>query len=93
MGLKNLVGDVLEYGRCPVTGNTYWHADLVSVPYSATSGVIVSARALDEFSRRVVAQAVFTRSRANNFVTTSKKYSLEEITELIPSGCTHIARM
>lgn len=92
-GLKNLVGNLLGYGRCPVTGDTYWSADVVSVPYSQNSGVLVSARALNELPREQIAQVVFERSRGTDFATTLKRYSLEEITEQIPDGCMRLPKI
>ena len=89
--LKNLVGDILGYGRCPVTNDTYWHANIVSVPYSESSGVLISARVLSELPKERIAQVVFERSRnmTNAF---PQRYSLEEITGQIPEGCMRLPR-
>ena len=86
--IKNSIGNLLDYGRCPVTNNTYWNADLVSVPYSNDSGVLISARALDELPKEQIAQIVFKKS--GRMSTLSSRYDLEEITAKIPGGCKHI---
>ena len=89
--LKNLIGDFLGYGRCPVTDNTYWHTSIVSVPYSERSGVLVSARALDEVPKDEIAKVVFERSQGmdNAF---PRRYTLDEITEQIPENCMRLKR-
>ena len=88
--LKNIVGDILGYGRCPVTKDTYWHGDIVSVPYSENSGVMISARALSEIPADKIAQVVFEKSKGMS--TFLRRYSLEEITKQIPNGCIRLSR-
>ena len=90
MGLKNLVGDFLGYARCPVTGDTYWRNDAVSVPYADSRGVLVLARALavvpkEDIARRVMDQA--GRHRGNE-----GGYNLKQIVDQIPKGCFPIPR-
>ncbi|MCH7568843.1 MAG: hypothetical protein IIA87_05475, partial [Nanoarchaeota archaeon] len=46
--IKNLIGSFLGYSNCPITGDTYWHTDTVSVPYTENRGVLISARAFSE---------------------------------------------
>ena len=91
-GLKNLVGDFLGYGRCPVTNDTYWHADIVSVPYSESSGVLVSSRALSEVSKDEIARIVFYKSHEPGHYPRTSRYSLEQITEQIPGNCMRLPR-
>ena len=75
-GLKNLVGNALGYGRCPVTKDTYWHTDLVSVPYSESSGILVSARALTQIPKDEIGRKVF--DKAQEFFGKSERYSLDK---------------
>ena len=86
--VKNAVGNFLGYGRCPLTADTYWHADVVSVPYTESSGILVSARALSEVPAQEIAAKVYERSR--NSPTTWRRYSLEEIQAQIPEECMHL---
>ena len=88
--LKNLVGDVLGYARCPVTRDTYWNTNIVSVPYSKSCGVLVSARALKEVPREKIAKAVFDKSREFPVKPFIPRFSLEEITNAIPEGCMNL---
>lgn len=85
MGIKNLIGDFLGYGRCPVTQDTYWNADIVSIPYSEGSGILVSKRALSEVPKEKIAKIVFEKSRGD--VPRTRRFSLQEIVEQIPKGC------
>ncbi|MBI2042885.1 hypothetical protein HYT25_00675 [Candidatus Pacearchaeota archaeon] len=85
MGIKNLVGDLLGYGRCPVTNDTYWHADIVSVPYSENSGVLISARALNDVPKEKIADIVFRMGQRNR--TIKNRYSIEQIANQIPKEC------
>ena len=88
--IKNSIGNLLSYGRCPVTGDTYWNTEIVSVPYSNNSGVLISARALDELPKEQIAQIVFKKS--GRMSTLSSRYDLEEITAKIPEGCLPIQK-
>lgn len=86
MGIRNLVGDLLGYARCPITNDTYWNSELASVPYSEESGLVVSVRVLKEVPKEEIATQVFNHTR--NWSTTSRRFSLQEIVERIPEGCT-----
>lgn len=88
--IKNTIGDLLGYGKCPITNDTYWHTDLASVPYSGKSGVLVSARALSELPEGEIAQKVFQRSQGFHIL--GRRYSVEEIAEQIPQGCMPMPR-
>ena|SRR3989344_3799482 len=82
---KNNIGNVLGYGRCPVTGDTYWNSDIVSVNYNPKQGVLLSRRALTEHTPEEVARAVLEHRRTE--VSYAKPmYSLEEIAAAIRSG-------
>ena len=82
---KNSIGDVLGYGRCIVTGDTYWNSDIVSVDYNSKQGVLLSRRALTEHTPEEVARAVFEHGRKS--VSYAKPmYTLEEITTAVRSG-------
>lgn len=101
--LKNFIGDFFGYGRCPVTNDTYWHTDVVSVRYNARGdGILVSARALDKMQKEEIATAVYAEvqsiryDRFSMFIDPvdgsfkskrANKYSLDEIAAQIPDKC------
>ena len=89
--IKNLIGSFLGYSNCPITGDTYWHTDTVSVPYTENRGVLISARAFSEVPAEDIARKVHEISRDcwHGF---ERGYSLEKITEQIPEGCAPIPR-
>jgi len=87
INVKNFIGDFLGYGRCPVTRDTYWRNEIVSVNYSYKSGILVSARALKESSAEEVARVVFERgSGTPGSSIGGPLYSLEQITEAVETG-------
>ena len=83
--LKNAIGELLGFGRCPVTGDSYWKCPTVSVPYSESRGIILSERALQENSidEIMIALEKELKLKHKGFQT----YSLEEIKQGIPSRC------
>ena len=91
MKIKNFIGNFLGYGRCPVTQDTYWNTDLVSVPYSERSGIIISKRALSEVPKEKIAEMVLETSRTH--VPHNRRFSLQEIVEQIPSGCMSLPKV
>lgn len=91
-GLKNLTGDILGYARCPVTHDTYWHTDTMTISYSRSSGILILRRALDDFSREEIAQVVFSRGKEHLLKgplymgRLDSMYSLEQVLGQIPEG-------
>lgn len=70
MSLRNLIGSLRGYGRCPVTGDTFYQADLVYVRYRPcefAEDIPVSARVIDEArnyaAKERIAQAVHRKGR------------------------------
>ena len=86
--LKNFIGDVLGYGRCPVTRDTYWRTKVASVHYSENQGVVISARALRNVPPEQIARVVFEegQKQGKNY-RGEKLYSLDEIMAHIPDRC------
>ena len=49
-GLKNFVGDLVGYSRCPVTGDTFMASDRIAVPYSSHDSQLILEMALRSYS-------------------------------------------
>jgi hypothetical protein len=76
--LKNLIGDLLGYGRCPVTNDTYWNANTVNVPYDRGWAVIISERALRDKTKEEIAKKVYEIGK-RRLARGEKGYSVERI--------------
>ena len=87
--IKNHIGDILGFGRCPITRDTFWNTELASVPYVHNKGSLVSARVLTEMPADQIASTVH-RSRIGE--QSLRHYSIEEITAKIPDECFIIPR-
>ena len=83
--IKNIIGNVLGYGTCVVTGNTLYHTELVSVPYSDRSGLLVTKKVLSELPKEEIAKRVFEASKKHH--TLRPRYTLDEIIAQIPEDC------
>ena len=80
-GLKNIVGYQLDYGSCPITGNTYWRTKTVTIPYSEKDVVRISLSALDDMPSRAIAWEVLALSK--NMFANGRRYNLTEIKESV----------
>ena len=86
--LKNLIGDLFGYGRCSVTGDTYWRARVALVEYSPGQGVLVLAKALEEVPAEQIAKVAFERGKQSGSSARAERlFSLEEIMAQIAKGC------
>lgn len=88
--IKNIIGNVLGYGTCVVTGNTLYHTELVSVPYSNRSGLLITKEVLFKLPKEKIARKVFEASKKHYII--CPRLTLDEIMAQIPEGCMNVPR-
>ncbi|MBI2673118.1 hypothetical protein HYX19_02560 [Candidatus Woesearchaeota archaeon] len=82
--IKNGIGDLLGYGRSPLTKDTFRCTDLVSIFYNNVSGILFSRRTLEEFTPEQIAEATLQTSWNNQ--ERRESYNLERIAQDIREG-------
>ncbi|MBI2542977.1 MAG: hypothetical protein HYW24_02220 [Candidatus Aenigmarchaeota archaeon] len=75
----NIVGDILGYGRCPITNDTLLFLEKITIPYSSQDYMIISRRALREMPEEILAGKISNLLR--NTGLESGTYSENEIRE------------
>ena len=69
--IKNGIGNLLGYPFCCVTGDTFWRTETIYVDVSNSNSIIISKRALREYTKKEIADAVIKKGLAT--------FSLDEI--------------
>jgi len=88
MSIKNFIGDVLGYARCPVTNDTYWGQKIAIVHYSENHGIAVSARALKTVPAEDIAKVVLEKGEeGGRNADRERLFTMEEILAQIPDRC------
>lgn len=77
--IKNSKGDALGYGRCPITRDTFLEADTIGVRYSQYYGVLISRRALNEFTPEQIAEVALQHARSREGNVAHNILPLDEI--------------
>ena len=77
MSFKNLIGDILGYPTCPITGDTFWKNKKYVVSYTNTEAIAVSENAINNISSKEIAEVIY--KIAENQYNPKNIYTLEQI--------------